>query len=155
MLCAHCIKLKGARSRWLSFSLDTRCRAVAPVPQDSDVWSCPLHDQRRKIEMSELARLSVSRGQDGNGTPVQDECRAGTRLANCSFGRGWQDMDLPSASESDADEDRHHGFVADDDGPTLEDKVKVGPRPGGAAHNFAKKRKTSSPRLHNEAVSAT
>ena len=40
-------------------------------------------------------------------------------------------MDLPSSSESEDDEDRHHGFVADDDGPTLEDKVKVRPRPGG------------------------
>jgi hypothetical protein len=38
-----------------------------------------------------------------------------------------QDMDLPSASESESDEERHHGFVAEDlpEGH-LEAKVKVG-----------------------------
>ena len=37
-----------------------------------------------------------------------------------------QDMDLPSSSDSEGEEERHHGFVADDKEPTLEDKVKVG-----------------------------
>lgn len=45
--------------------------------------------------------------------------------AHACFSRA-QDMDLPSASESESDEERHHGFVAEDlpEGH-LEAKVKV------------------------------
>lgn len=34
-------------------------------------------------------------------------------------------MDLPSESETDDEEERHHGYVEDENAPTLEEKVKV------------------------------
>ncbi len=40
----------------------------------------------------------------------------------------WQDMDLPSSSDSEEEVERHHGFVDGEDKP-LEEKVKVSAYP--------------------------
>mmetsp|Transcript_17779 Transcript_17779/g.53537 ORF Transcript_17779/g.53537 Transcript_17779/m.53537 type:complete len:803 (+) Transcript_17779:248-2656(+) len=97
------------------------------------------------------AELSAGQARQLKAEEKRLKAREAERKATGSY---MQDMDLPSSSDSD-DEERHHGFVAEENEPTLEDKVKMTDREKKKLNEKTRKQLEQAARLKAEALNET